>query len=134
MRCIIFLLVLVVLVMIVLWFISDNFKLALLTRYVLRNLKSMLKDGFINAKVAEIAFQKFMNDEGVISLKDSFVESINRIYEEYKLYMDKILDFRKDHPKLRFIYEDRFNACIKTAGELERQCKDLASRYRNLFR
>ena len=92
-------LVLVVLVMIVLWFTSDNFKLALLTRYVLRNLKSMLKDGFINAKVAEIAFQKFMNDEGVISLKDSFVESINRIYEEYKLYMDKILDFRKDHPQ-----------------------------------
>ena len=70
----------------------------------------MFKDGFINVKVAEIAFQKFMNDEGVISLKDAFVESINRIYEEYKLYMDKILDFRKDHPKLRFIYEDTNNA------------------------
>lgn len=81
--------------------VVHNFKLAVLTRYVLRNLKSMLKDGFINVKVAEIAFQKFMNDEGVISLKDAFVESINRIYEEYKLYMDKILDFRKDHPKLR---------------------------------
>lgn len=90
-----FFLVLFVLVMIVLWFTSDNFKLAVLTRYVLRNLKSMLKDGFTNVKVAEIAFQKFMNDEGVISVKDAFVESINRIYGEYKLYMDKILDFRK---------------------------------------
>lgn len=73
MRCIIFLLVLFVLVMIVLWFTSDNFKLAVLTRYVLRILKSMLKDGFINVKVAEIGFQKFMNDEGVISLKDGIV-------------------------------------------------------------
>ena len=40
-----------------------------------------------------------MNDEEVvISLKDAFVESINRIYEEYKLYMDKILDFKKITP------------------------------------
>ena len=92
----------------------------------------MLKDGFTKVKVADFAFQKFKNEE-VSGLKNAFVESINKIYEEYKLYMDKILDFRKEHPKLRFIYEDRFNACIKTAGELERQCKDLASRYRNLF-
>ena len=125
--------VLFVIVMVVLWFTSDDFQLAVLTRYVLRNLKSKLKDGFTNVKVAEIAFQKFKIEEGVMDVKDAFVDSINKINAEYKLFMDKIIDFRKDHPKLRFIYEDSFNACLKTAGELERQCKDLASRYRNLF-
>ena len=126
-------LVLFLFLMIVLWCISDNFKFAVLNIYVLGKLKSRIKEGFIKVKIMDIAFQKFKNEEELKQIKDVFITEINKINDDYKFFMDPIDDARKKCPWFKFIYEDKFNACIKINAELERQCNDLVSRYKNIF-
>lgn len=119
--------------MIVLWCISDNFKFAVLNIYVLGKLKSRIKEGFMKVKIMDIAFQKIKNEEELKQIKDVFITEINKINDDYKFFMDPIDDARKKCPWFKFIYEDKFNACIKINAELERQCNDLVSRYKNIF-
>lgn len=126
-------LVLTLFVSFMLWCLSDNFKIAVLNRVMLRRLKSRLKKGFFIIKVAEIGFEKFQDEADKKSLTDALLTEMNRINEDYKFFICPIDEHIKTCKIYKFIYEDKFNDCIQTAHELEKQCNELLSRYREKF-
>lgn len=113
----------------ILWCLSDRFRFAVLSRIMLRRLKKRLKEGFFKIQVAELGFEKFEDKEDKEMFRDVLLTEMNKINEDYKFYMCPIYDDIKASSIFKFIYEDKFNECIETAHELERQCNDVITKY-----
>ena len=112
----------------ILWCLSDNFRTAVLDRLVLRKLKSRIKESFWKIKVADLGFEGpgCLEDKKII--KDVLISEMEKINEDYKFYMRPINDHIKTCKIFKFIYIEKFNECIETVSEFEKQCNDLLAR------
>lgn len=114
----------------ILWCLSDNFRIAVLDRVMLRKLKSRLKEGFFKIEIAELGFDYFCDEDiDKKSIYDTLRNEMNKINKDYKFFMRPIDEHKKNCKIFKFIYEDKFNECIETAHELERKYNELMRRY-----
>ena len=116
----------------ILWCLSDNFRIAVLDRVMLRKLNFRIKEGFFKIQIAELGFDYFGDDDiDKKSIYDTLRNEMNKINKDYKFFMCPIDEHIKTCKIFKFIYEDKFNECIETATELEKQYNDLLSRYKD---
>ena len=119
------LLVIVLIIFVVLWFVSIEFKRSVLNRIMLSKLKRDIKNRFATVEIAEACFQNFQDNEiDLTAIKNKLLSEMDKLNDYYKEIMTRINPYMKTDKFCKFIYETKFNECVELVNELETKCNN----------
>ena len=123
------LLVIVLIIFVVLWFVSIEFRRSILNRIMLLRLKRRIKENFTKVDLAEIGFQYFKDESDLKEIKDVLLSEMDKLNDYYKEIVTRINPYMKTDKFCKFIYEAKFNECIELVDRLETKCNAAISIY-----